>query len=190
MKGQKTWLHICLSHVIPSKSQYSWWLWTNSIEFAHNHTKTGTSVSSGLVPSGDCPVMSFPALAPFPAREPPGLHHRLAKHYYSTETEMSSFWWNLHHWLHWKLSKWQLPVQPVIKISSKLRHFRFSNKSQQMFTAGAPHYQTKQSAYRNLFKANFRLNVYFTAKYKQFSPYIWCRIHFNVISRGSNSSAS
>ena len=43
-----------------------------------------------------------------------------------TETEMSSFWWNFHHWLHWKLSKWQLPVQPVIKISSKWRHFRFS----------------------------------------------------------------
>ena len=21
------------------------------------------------------------------------------------ETEMSSFWWNFHHWLHWKLSK-------------------------------------------------------------------------------------
>ena len=44
-----------------------------------------------------------------------------------TETEMSSFWWNFHHWLHWKLSKWQLPVQPVIKISSKWRHFRFSD---------------------------------------------------------------
>ena len=43
-----------------------------------------------------------------------------------TETEMSSFWWNYHHWLHWKLSKWQLPVQPVMKISSKWRHFRFS----------------------------------------------------------------
>ena len=40
---------------------------------------------------------------------------------------MSSFWWNFHHWLHWKLSKWQLPVQPVIKISSKWRHFRFSD---------------------------------------------------------------
>ena len=43
-----------------------------------------------------------------------------------TETEMSSFWWNFHHWLHWKLSKWQLSVQPVMKISSKWRHFRFS----------------------------------------------------------------
>ena len=43
-----------------------------------------------------------------------------------TETEMSSFWWNFHHWLHWKLSKWQLPVQPMMKISSKWWHFRFS----------------------------------------------------------------
>ena len=26
---------------------------------------------------------------------------------------------NFHHWVHWKLSFWQLPVQPVMKISSK-----------------------------------------------------------------------
>ena len=39
--------------------------------------------------------------------------------------EMSSFWWNFHHWLHWKLSFWQLPVQAVMKISSKW-HFHFS----------------------------------------------------------------
>ena len=45
-----------------------------------------------------------------------------------TETKMSSFWWNLHHWLHRKLSKWQLSVQPVMKLSSKWRHFRFSFK--------------------------------------------------------------
>ena len=44
-----------------------------------------------------------------------------------TETKMSSFWWNFHHWLHWKLSFWQLSVQPVMKISSKWRHFRFSD---------------------------------------------------------------
>ena len=44
----------------------------------------------------------------------------------STETKMSSFWRNFNHWLHWKLSFWQLPVQPVMKISSKWRHFRFS----------------------------------------------------------------
>ena len=56
------------------------------------------------------------------------VHHDVAIYSDSvhTETEMSSFWWNFHHWLHWKLSKWQLPVQPVIKISSKWRHFRFS----------------------------------------------------------------
>ena len=46
----------------------------------------------------------------------------------NTETEKSSFWWNVHHWLHWKLSKWQLPVQPVMKISSKWRHFCFSEQ--------------------------------------------------------------
>ena len=31
-----------------------------------------------------------------------------------------------YHWLHCKLSLWQLPVQPVMKISSKWRHFLFS----------------------------------------------------------------
>ena len=35
-------------------------------------------------------------------------------------------WWNFHDGLHWKLSKWQLLVQPVMKISSKWWHFRFS----------------------------------------------------------------
>ena len=44
----------------------------------------------------------------------------------NTETKMSSFWRNFHHWLHWKLSFWQLPVQPVMNISSKWRLFRFS----------------------------------------------------------------
>ena len=43
-----------------------------------------------------------------------------------TETKMSSFWRNFHHWLHCKLSFWQLSVQPVMKISSKWGHFRFS----------------------------------------------------------------
>ena len=43
-----------------------------------------------------------------------------------TETEMLSFWWNFNHWLHRKLSFWQLSVQPVMKISSKWRHLCFS----------------------------------------------------------------
>ena len=38
-----------------------------------------------------------------------------------TETAMS-FWINFHHCLHRKLSKWQLPVQPVMKIYSKWWH--------------------------------------------------------------------
>ena len=64
-------------------------------------------------------------------------HPRLRHGYYSSaatgqytyssmnnEKEMLSFWRNFHHWLHRKLSKWQLSVRPVMKISSK-RHFRF-----------------------------------------------------------------
>ena len=44
----------------------------------------------------------------------------------NTEMEMLSFWWNFHHWLHWKLSFWwQLPVQPVIKKIIKMTTFWF-----------------------------------------------------------------
>ena len=36
------------------------------------------------------------------------------------------YWWNFHHyWLHWKLSKWQPVVQPLIAISSKRRYYNF-----------------------------------------------------------------
>ena len=38
-----------------------------------------------------------------------------ATHPIQTETEMSLLWWNFHHWVYWKLSKWQLPVHPVMK---------------------------------------------------------------------------
>ena len=48
-------------------------------------------------------------------------------HLYITDTKILSFWRNLHHWLHWKLSKWQLSVQSLMKISSKWQHFRFSD---------------------------------------------------------------
>ena len=51
--------------------------------------------------------------------------------YYTLDTETKmSFWRNFHHWLHWKLSFWQLPVQPVMNISSKWRLFRFSGWEQ------------------------------------------------------------
>ena len=52
----------------------------------------------------------------------------------NTETKMSSFWRNFHHWLHWKLSFWQLPVQPVMNISSKWRLFRFSEHNTPLHT--------------------------------------------------------
>ena len=42
---------------------------------------------------------------------------------WNTETKMSSFWRNLRHCPHWKLSKWQLPVQSMTKISSKWWQF-------------------------------------------------------------------
>ena len=35
-------------------------------------------------------------------------------------------WLDCHHWLTWQLSFWQLPVQPVTKIMSKLWHFYIS----------------------------------------------------------------
>ena len=40
-----------------------------------------------------------------------------------------SFWQNFRHCLHWKLSLWQLPVQSVMKISSKWRLFPFQYKT-------------------------------------------------------------
>ena len=59
----------------------------------------------------------------------------------STETKMSSFWRNFHHWLHWKLSFWQLPVQPVMNISSKWRLFRFSVLGRLTPRSLLPHFQ-------------------------------------------------
>ena len=38
--------------------------------------------------------------------------------HHNTKTKMLSFSLNFKHWLHWKLSFWQLPVQPMIKIES------------------------------------------------------------------------
>ena len=46
-----------------------------------------------------------------------------------TEMEMLSFWQKFHHWPHWKLSFWQLSVQPVAKILSKWQHFHYSVNS-------------------------------------------------------------
>ena len=59
------------------------------------------------------------------SRDPPRTHRAIITIIY-TETKMSSSWRNFHHWLHWKLSFWQLPVQSVMKISSKWQHFCFS----------------------------------------------------------------
>ena len=37
-----------------------------------------------------------------------------------------SFRWNVHYWLYWKLPSWQLLVQPLTKVSSKIRDSYFS----------------------------------------------------------------
>ena len=42
-----------------------------------------------------------------------------------SETEMLSFWWNLHHWLHRMLSK-RCPLQPVMKIATKCQNNKIS----------------------------------------------------------------
>ena len=42
------------------------------------------------------------------------------------ERKWRPFWQNLRHWVHWKLSNWQLSVQPATKKSSKLQHSSFS----------------------------------------------------------------
>ena len=53
-----------------------------------------------------------------------------------TETKMVWLWWNFHHWQRHKLSKWQLPVQLLTKISSKWRHPR-ANVLQKTFLCSA-----------------------------------------------------
>ena len=40
-----------------------------------------------------------------------------------------------HHWMHWKLSFWQLLVWPLMKISSKWQHFLFSGSEECQKTA-------------------------------------------------------
>ena len=55
------------------------------------------------------------------------LHRKLTCIYiFNTETEMSSLLRNLRHCLHYNVSKWHIQVQPVAKISSKWRHYRFN----------------------------------------------------------------
>ena len=69
----------------------------------------------------------------------------------NTEMKMSSFWWNLHHWLHWKLSIRQLPVYPMMKISSNWWHFHFRepggrlNKKDGLTRYGNSHVKDKTS---------------------------------------------
>ena len=90
-----------------------------------------------------------------------------------TETEMLSFWWNFHHWLHWKLSRRQLPMQSVMKISSRWRHFRFSvdNSDNGAMCAGRITTSLFVSCMLLLFYVTF---VYFMLSMSDNSPCGYC----------------
>ena len=92
-------------------------------------------------------AINYQQQKPYPGKNNSGVQ------YYITETKMSSFWWNLHHWLHRKLSKWQLSVQPVMKLSSKWWHFRFSD-SVWLIT------RKQTFIYHHEFLSNKKLEVY------------------------------
>ena len=112
------------------------------------------------------------------------------------EIRMLSFWWNFHHWLHWKLSKWQLPVQSVLKISSKWQHFLsmecllwvFWEKIYHILTTlfscdrqcRLPTRITLHVIWNSLYRLQFTIEVYsvwllFTEAFTRF----WYRSHFN-----------
>ena len=119
-----------------SKQSWGWWfetpLWrhTNAISdrddglvalAGMNRTQQQCSLSSLVVDSRSTDLVSILGTNELVNNR---MHGKFSP---ITETEMSSFWWHFHHWLHWKLSFWQLPVQLVMKISSKWQHFRFSD---------------------------------------------------------------
>ena len=52
---------------------------------------------------------------------------------YKLKWKCPHFWQNFHHWLHWKMPKWQLSVQPVMKISAKWQHYHFSVPGKKVF---------------------------------------------------------
>ena len=59
---------------------------------------------------------------------------------------MSSCWRNFHHLLCWKLVFWQLPVQPVMKISPKSSQWRFNERD------GVSNHQPHQCLLNRLFR--------------------------------------
>ena len=61
------------------------------------------------------------------------------------------FWWNFRYWLHRKLSKRQLPVQPVTKTPSKWRHFGFSVITRYLYLESANIVWTPHSDHRSRF---------------------------------------
>ena len=105
-------------------------VWSSDAIWRHRpglNIRSGNGLLSGVTNTLPAPMLSKyqRGLVVFPWLQ---IYRKCPRYLYliGTETKMSSFWRNFNHWLHWKLSFWQLPVQPVMKISSKCRHFRFS----------------------------------------------------------------
>ena len=96
-----------------------------------------------------------------------------------TKTKMSSFW-NFHHWLHWKLSFWQLSVQPVMIILWKWRHFRFNVQIRQQRTGQAiiifsPAGQNGRHFSQTTFSNAFSLEKHFV---------FWFKFNWSLFLRG------
>ena len=53
----------------------------------------------------------------FPSFQFRSIRNQMPSIFSQKHTWKISFWWNFHHWLHWKLSIWQLLVQPMMRIS-------------------------------------------------------------------------
>ena len=98
-------------------------------------------------------------------------------------TETLSFRWNFRHWLHCKLSNWQLPVQLVIKISLKRQYSRFGSP-QGTHIAVTSHERHGVTSHRQLICLKQR-NLYFWFDSNDISSYeykwalvetiAWCR---------------
>ena len=88
---------------------------------------------------------------------------------FNTFTEMKmSFWCNFCHWLHWKLSKWQLSVHPVTKLSSKWRHFHSSVLS---LTGGSIHKMIRETTADYIHLINLKLSQNETVSQDRWSIY-------------------
>ena len=79
-----------------------------------------------------------------------------------------------HQWLHRKLSKWQLPVQPIAKISSTWRHLHFSdcmvpNKESQIKQFHCTDHQSAGYTTTSVLSLPLQWVIPFTSQYNKWS---------------------